>query len=281
MRGDWCDELILCLRVGVSKRIGSMTIWWHGPQNGALILDYMILPCGRPLSYHIWAPILWISLNPLTVDCRNFSIKYLYLQQSRSWALRKQQFQVRVRIYSMIDREAITHFPKFRNYRSWSQSIHKGPFCLFVHYYQEWKEAPSEELRSGALPLALEANCENHGRVSLVNFCRESAPEQMHDSQAWRLPTKRLETMKTFRERKPTLSHTYSKGWFSLFFTFMPVQLKWSADAAWTSKKWVYILRLHNFTTFHNGSLAASSSPQVVGESVNFIGLSALKWKAE
>lgn len=75
--------------------------------------------------------------------------------------------------------------------------------------------------------------------------------------------------------------HTYSKGCFSLFFTLMLVQLKWSADTAWTSKKWVYILRLHNFTTFHNGSLAVSSSPQVVGESVNFIGLSALKWKAE
>lgn len=84
-----------------------------------------------------------------------------------------------------------------------------------------------------------------------------------------------------FRERKPTLSHTYSKGCFSLFFTFMLVQLKWFAEASWTSKKWVYILRLHNFTTFHNGSLAASSSPQVLGESVNFIGLSALKWKAE
>ena len=88
----------------------------------------------------------------------------------------------------------------------------------------------------------------------------------MHDSQAWRLPTKRLETMKTYwfcilRKEANVVSHVrlvfqcFSHSCLSnssgLQMQLGPLKKDCSMFTYW----------LHNFTTFHNGSLAASSSP--------------------
>ncbi len=68
---DWVDDNMVTRtpKWGVYSRLHDLALWL------TVVLSF--------LSTH--------TLNPLTVDRRDLSITHLYLQQSRSWALRKQQ----------------------------------------------------------------------------------------------------------------------------------------------------------------------------------------------